>query len=85
MFVNIYRRGIGGILQEVIDTEMSVVFADDYECTQYVLFCPYYPWQFDDKEKALTEEDVRKVFAKYVTALTDESVNVDYYSVENGG
>lgn len=82
---NIYRRGIAGILQEAMCEEIEVVYADDYGCISYVLFCPCYPWQLKEQEKILTEEDVRKIFEKYVSILTDESVNVDYYRVENGG
>ena len=38
-----------------------------------------------DADKTLTEEDVENIFKKYVKILTDEDINIKYYSVENGG
>ena len=38
-----------------------------------------------DTDKTLTKEDVENMFKKYVKILTDEDINIDYYSVENGG
>ncbi len=38
-----------------------------------------------DKEKNLTEEDLCKLYAKYLHVVTDEDLVVEYKSVENGG
>ena len=46
---------------------------------------PSYPWHLQKNEHNLTEEAVRQIFAKYVTILSDEVLEVDYESVENGG
>lgn len=76
--------GLTFILSNVI-TEISLVWADDYSGKDYLLYCPGYPWTMKDNERNLSEEDVVKIFSKYVRVLTDLPINVDYYSVENGG
>ena len=78
------ERGVAYVLYHVID-EIRVVFADDYNGTPYILFCPRYPWNIKENEKNLSENDVIKIFAKYVNILTDKPIEVDYQSVENGG
>lgn len=78
------ERGVAYILYQVID-EIDIIFADDYNGTPYILYCPSYPWHMGEKEKSLTQEDVEKIFEKYIKILTDQSINIDYQSVENGG
>lgn len=78
-------RGLSCIIREVINNELPIVFADDFDCVPYILYCPRYPWSLEDKEKRLTKEDVEEVFKKYINILTDTPVVIDYYSVENGG
>ena len=78
------ERGVTYVLYRVID-EICVVFADDYNGTQYILYCPNYPWHMNDKEKDLKYEDVVHIFAKYIKILTDVPVVIDYKAVENGG
>lgn len=78
------ERGVTYILYKIIK-EISVVFADDYNGTPYILYTPKFPWYIKEEEKTLTSEDVENVFRKYVSVLTDEPVTIDYYSVENGG
>lgn len=78
------ERGVAYVLYHVID-EIRVIFADDYNGTPYILFCPRYPWSIKENEKNLGENDVIKIFAKYVNILTDNPIEVDYQSVENGG
>lgn len=77
--------GVAGIIEEVINEELPVVFADNYDGEQYILYCPNYPWNMGEFQKNLTEEKVKDIFNKYVKILTDEPVKVDYYDVENGG
>ena len=78
------ERGVTYVLYHVIN-EISVVFADDYNGTPYILYCPHYPWTMDESEKDLNEHDVTEIFAKYIRVLTDKPVEIDYQSVENGG
>ena len=78
------ERGVTYVLYHVID-EIEVVFADDYNGTQYILYCPHYPWNMSDKEKNLKYEDVVDIFTKYIKILTDKPVEIDHQAVENGG
>lgn len=78
------ERGIAFVLYNVI-TELPVVYADSFDGDQYVLYSPGYPWTMQESERSLSEKDVVKIFAKYVSILTDIPINVDYYNVENGG
>ena len=78
------EHGIAYVLYQVID-DFTVTFADDYNGTAYILYTPTYPWNMTEKEKNLKEEDVKHVFKKYIDILTDKSVPIDYYNVENGG
>ena len=78
------ERGIAYVLFHVID-EIDVVYADDYDGVPHILYCPKYPWSTPENEKNLTKEDVKNIFKKYISILTDEPIIIDYYSVENGG
>ena len=78
------ERGLAFILYNVI-TEIPIVFADDYNGDQYILYTPSYPWNLQKGEKELNEEDVVKIFSKYINILTDKPIEIDYQSVENGG
>lgn len=79
------ERGLTTILREVINNEIPIVWADDFSCDNYILYCPSYPWSLKEKEKNLTEEDIVNIFEKYISILTDERITIDYYCVENGG
>ena len=78
------ERGVTYVLYKVID-EIRVTFADDYNGTQYILYCPHYPWNMSEKEKDLKYEDIVNIFTKYIKILTDEPIEIDHQSVENGG
>lgn len=79
------ERGVTYVLLNVIQNDLNVIHADDYDGTTYILYSPHYPWSMPHKEKNLSEEDVTKIFAKYINVLTDQDVDIDYQSVENGG
>lgn len=82
---NYGEHGLSTILREVIEKELPIVFADDFDCVNYILYCPSYPWTLHEKEKSLTKDDVEEILTKYIKILTDESIDIDFYSVENGG
>lgn len=88
-YANFQMYGIAPILQYVIKELEGITFdiADDYNCDIFLLYCPGYPWYFQlhPKEVALSEKDIVNIFRKYVSVLTDEPIDVDYQSVENGG
>lgn len=78
------ERGVTYVLYRVID-EIRVIFADDYNGTQYILYCPSYPWNMNDQEKNLKYDDIVNIFTKYIKILTDKPVEIDHQIVENGG
>lgn len=82
-----YEFGLGPIISAVIRECENIKFlcCSNYNGEQYLIFSVTYPWYMTDKEKNMTEEDVRSVIAKYVSVLTDEGIIIDYQSVENGG
>jgi hypothetical protein len=79
--------GLGAIMQAVIKEceDVNLLVCDDYNCYHYLIFSVGYPWNMSDKEKNMTEEDLRCMFSKYVNILMDDLITVDYQSVENGG
>lgn len=79
------ERGLCCILREVICNKLPVVWAEDFNCTGYILYCPNFPWNMGYDEKYLSENDIVATFKKYIRILTDETITIDYYSVENGG
>lgn len=84
---NCYDFGLAPIVMEVIKEceDVELLCCDDYNGYHYLIFSVTYPWNMTKKEKNMTEEDVRLLFTKYVSMLTDTAVTVDYQSVENGG
>jgi hypothetical protein len=82
---NCGEMGLSVILREVIDEEIPIVWADDFDGVDYILYCPNYPWILQEKEKNLTKADIEDIFNKYIKILTDELIVIDFYSVENGG
>ena len=79
-----YKSGVGIILYRAIN-EFIVDYAIDFDGNTYVVFPETYPWSINAKEKALTENDVKEIFEKYIKILTDEPVDIDYQSIGNGG
>lgn len=80
-----YAMGLSAIIQDVITDELPVTFAEDFDCNNFILYTPTYPWHLTEKEKSLTPEDIVNILQKYISILTDEHVSITYYSVENGG
>lgn len=82
-----YNLGLSTILREVISEAEGVELeaCDDIEGHRFLLYCPRYPWHFSVKDNKLTEDGCKELFKKYVRILTDQDVDIDYQSVENGG
>lgn len=80
-------HGIASILEAVIREVENLPFCacDDYDNNHYLLYMPTYPWYVQENEVKLTEETVQQIFTKYTTILSDDEIEVDYQSVENGG
>lgn len=67
------ERGVASVLRDLIDTELPVEYVDSYG-DSYILYMPNFPWDMNDQEKNLTQQDVEKIFEKYIKVLTDEYV-----------
>ncbi len=82
-----YHMGLASLLMHVIKEAEHFEFTacDDFNCNNYLLYEPAYPWSIPEHEKSLTEEAVRLLLAKYISILTDEPIEISYQSVENGG
>jgi len=79
--------GLAAILAEVIEEAEGVVFSacTNFEGDQFLIYQPSYPWNLPEAEGALTEERIDEILTKYVAILSDDPVEIDYQSVENGG
>ena len=77
------ETGLAHVLYEIINLSVSVAL--DFGNRHYILYKPSYPWSIPDGEENLTEEDVLRIFRKYISVVTDDDIFIDYQSVENGG
>ena len=82
-----FGLGLATILKEVIleAENIRLEACDSFEGKDYLLFCPDYPWNQTGQKQLKTEADVADIFQKYIPVLTDEPIDIDYQSVENGG
>ena len=80
-------RGVTCILLEVMNSveKIPFIYADSFDCFDYILYCPAYPWNLMENEIGLTREKLEEIFKKYISILTDDPVVIDWREVENGG
>lgn len=81
---------IAGLIYEVIkETEdIRLCPCDDFDSFCYILFAPFYPWECTTNELAITEDSLKELFEKYLSYLTEKSLEeLEYgeWDVENGG
>ena len=77
------ERGLTHILKTAISRELPVIWADNFDGQNYILLEPIYPWS--RYERDYSREEVDEIYKKYIKFLTDEEIDIDYQSVENGG
>ena len=79
--------GIATLLKAVVSEAegLDLIACDDYDCSNYLVFTPEYPWQMTEIERGMTEEKLNEIFRKYVNILTDVVIEIDNQAVENGG
>ncbi len=88
-----YIHGIFALLGDVMNEAeysdslygVGFVMCDDFNCRQYVMYVPTYPWRMTDREKSMTLSDLGAIFRKYSEILFGEPSEVDFYTCENGG
>ena len=52
------------------------------ECEEAIILPSCMPWQYNEKERALTIEDLEEIFSKYFKELGYPEVDVDSQSIE---
>ena len=81
---------LAGLLFEVISEAEGIRLCpcDDYNGYNFLLFAESLPWEFNEKERNLTAASVKEIFEKYISIITNQSLNeLEYgdWKVENGG
>lgn len=74
---------IKGVLDEV--EGLYFVMCHNFDNEFFVLFTPAYPWEMGKKEREMSQNEVEKIFKKYLEPLIHDEIEVDFYEVENGG
>lgn len=83
-----YQGGIAYILKRTISEAENIEFSYAENCNNewYLLLCPSYPWyKTSGEESRLTEKTVKEIMKKYISILSNQVLDIDYQSVENGG
>ena len=68
---NEYHGGFATILQWVIKEAegIELLYCDDLNGKDYLIYPPQYPWQITDADREMTEERLRTIYAKYVSIV----------------
>ena len=79
--------GLADVLSRVIEEVEGIrlVACNDYDSIDYLIFPVGLPWDFNDKERHMTEKSVEELFRKYVGILSEKEIDIEWKSVENGG
>lgn len=79
--------GLADVLVSVIEEVEGIrlVACDDYDSIDYLIFPACLPWNFNNKERRMTEKSVEELLRKYVGLLSEKEINIEWQSVENGG
>lgn len=82
-----YNLGLATVIANVIEEAENLDFTscDDFDSNVFLIYEPNYPWNLTEKEKKLTLNDIKSVFKKYLSVLTDDTIEVDEQDVQNGG
>lgn len=76
--------GLSALLKQVIFKfeGINVQICPDENKGCFILYLPSYPWKLTEKEKAITKEDLKKIYQKYISQLTDKPIEIDYITTE---
>lgn len=75
-----YASLLAGVINECEGIRM--VSMTDNTAYAYLIMPERAPWQFNHKEKSLTEEGLFTIIRKYVNVLTDDVLTIEYRSIE---
>ncbi len=82
-----YSLGLATIVAKIIEEaeNLELISCDNYDSDIYLVYTPNYPWNLTEKEKKLTLNDIVGVFQKYLSVLTDDTIQVEEQEITNGG
>ena len=81
------RNGIAYFLQEVINEaeDIWVCACDDLAGRRYIIYEPSFPWELDERSKALTRKNVVDIITRFVSVISEDKFTIDDVSAENYG
>lgn len=86
-----YCLGLAGLFAEVVREaeELPYIYAcDNHDSEVFVIFGKAHPWDYSEKERQITQEQIDAIFLKYLGILKPfliDDINIDDEEVENGG
>ena len=80
-------NGMTNIICESLYEASGVMFyeCDDYNDNDYILYMPSYPWLLRKSEINVTEEQLKDIFMKFCSIITDTVIEPEYQEVKNSG
>ena len=75
-----FHESLNGIIQQAITEETGIPLISCTDCNSdenFVIMPSYYPWEVIDNNALLSiksENDIKKIFAENIKALTDQSM-----------
>ncbi len=77
--------GLTTIIREALTEITGITFTecDDCEGNDYVIYKPSYPWSLPKNETNLTKEQIKDIFVKYCSIITDTPIEPEYQEAEN--
>ena len=84
--LNSSSQGFYGIIADVMSKETGITFeylAGQEDDDDAIAFCQTYPWNFNEKEKILTEDDLEKICKEYIAdlggQLKPDHIRMEYF------
>jgi len=77
--------GLNGMLADIIvkETGISINAVSDDNGFDYLLLWESTPWGFNEKTRALTEDEFCNIIRKYINMVTDEELEVKLWPIES--
>lgn len=76
--------GTAACLKEIIAALEGInISCDDPSGIHYLGLSIDAPWKYNEKTRNMSEEDYRKILAKYISYFTDEVLEIKWWSVND--
>lgn len=79
------EEGLHAYLAFVMSKEENIVFEsyDDKYGGRYIFICAEMPWDYEEKLRAVTKDEVNEIFRKYISQISEKEYAPDnIYSYE---